>query len=94
VLLARKAPVPHRVALGGSPPTQMSDHAVMRFLGIDLAWGEGSAAKPANRSGVVAIDEEGQILDAGWCQQDLKSAPLSGSEKCSTLSPSRRSRRG
>ena len=38
----------------------------MRFLGIDLAWGEGSSAKPANRSGVVALDERGQVLDAGW----------------------------
>lgn len=40
--------------------------AAMRFLGIDLAWGEGSSAKPANRSGVVALDEHGQVLNAGW----------------------------
>ncbi len=38
----------------------------MRYLGIDLAWGEGSEAKPANKSGVVALDVSGAIADAGW----------------------------
>jgi len=38
----------------------------MRFLGLDLAWGEGSQAKAANQSGVVALDATGVILDAGW----------------------------
>jgi predicted RNase H-like nuclease len=38
----------------------------MRFLGIDLAWGEGSKAKPANDSGVVALDPSGEVVDAGW----------------------------
>lgn len=38
----------------------------MRFLGIDLAWGEGSEEKPANRSGVVALESDGRISDAGW----------------------------
>ncbi len=38
----------------------------MRFLGIDLAWGEGTDVKPANRSGVVALDPNGTIVDAGW----------------------------
>ena len=28
----------------------------MRFLGIDLAWGEATDLKPANRSGVVALE--------------------------------------
>lgn len=37
-----------------------------RFLGIDLAWGEGSEEKPANRSGVVALEPTGRISDAGW----------------------------
>lgn len=38
-----------------------------RFLGIDLAWGEGSEQqKPANRSGVVALERTGQIVDASW----------------------------
>jgi len=35
-------------------------------LGIDLAWGEGSQARPANRSGVVALEPDGRISDAGW----------------------------
>lgn len=38
----------------------------MRYLGVDLAWGEGSEAKPANRSGVVALEPSGTISDAGW----------------------------
>ncbi|HEV2771570.1 MAG TPA: DUF429 domain-containing protein [Thermoleophilaceae bacterium] len=38
----------------------------MRYLGIDLAWGEGSQARPASRSGVVALDPDGRIVNAGW----------------------------
>lgn len=38
----------------------------MRYLGIGLAWGEGTVAKQANRSGVVALDPRGRVLDAGW----------------------------
>jgi hypothetical protein len=38
----------------------------MRYLGIDLAWGEGSEARPANRSGVVTLEPGGTINDAGW----------------------------
>lgn len=39
---------------------------LVRYLGIDLAWGEGSASRPANRSGVVALQPSGEIIDAGW----------------------------
>lgn len=38
----------------------------MRFLGIDLAWREGTADRPANRSGVVALEPSGEIIGAGW----------------------------
>lgn len=38
----------------------------MRFLGVDLAWGEGTAEETAADSGVAAIDEEGRLLSAGW----------------------------
>lgn len=38
----------------------------MRFIGVDLAWGEGTAAKLAADSGVAAIDIHGQVLAAGW----------------------------
>lgn len=38
----------------------------VRCLGIDLAWSEGSLARPANRSGVVALDPSGEIAAAGW----------------------------
>jgi predicted RNase H-like nuclease len=39
---------------------------VARFLGIDLAWREGSADLAANETGVAVIDAGGRILDAGW----------------------------
>ena len=38
----------------------------MRFLGIDLAWAEGSDARPARDSGVVALDQSGEVVDAAW----------------------------
>ena len=37
-----------------------------RFIGVDLAWREGSADVAAKETGVAVIDENGQILDAGW----------------------------
>jgi predicted RNase H-like nuclease len=36
------------------------------FVGIDLAWAEGSAVKVANESGVVCIDGTGRVIEAGW----------------------------
>lgn len=45
-----------------------SEMAVTRFLGIDLAWREGSADLAANESGVALIDAEGQVLDCGWAR--------------------------
>lgn len=38
----------------------------MLFLGIDLAWGEGSATKRAADTGVAALDEKGLVIAAGW----------------------------
>ncbi len=38
------------------------------FLGIDLAWGEGKAGRPANETGVAAIDATGTVLDVGWAR--------------------------
>jgi predicted RNase H-like nuclease len=38
----------------------------MRFLGVDLAWGLGTAEHPANPSGVVALEADGTIAAAGW----------------------------
>ncbi|MFZ4894258.1 DUF429 domain-containing protein [Plantibacter sp. Mn2098] len=37
-----------------------------RFIGVDLAWGEGSPTKPANETGLVCIDAAGTVLEAGW----------------------------
>lgn len=39
-----------------------------RFLGVDLAWAEGTAAKPANESGLACIDDTGRVIHAGWAR--------------------------
>lgn len=38
----------------------------MIFLGLDLAWGEGTTRKAAAETGAVALDEAGRIHAAGW----------------------------
>lgn len=38
----------------------------MYFLGLDLAWSEGSVTKPAPDTGVALLDSSGRMLDAGW----------------------------
>jgi predicted RNase H-like nuclease len=38
----------------------------VRVLGIDLAWGQGRPGVPPNESGLVAVDADGRIVDAGW----------------------------
>ena len=38
----------------------------MKYIGVDLAWGEGSDKKAANESGVVVLDATGKVGDAGW----------------------------
>ena len=38
----------------------------MEFIGIDLAWGEGSDKKAANESAVVVLDAAGRVVQAGW----------------------------
>jgi predicted RNase H-like nuclease len=50
----------------GAGTGQRCDHGAMRVLGVDLAWGEGNATKAANETGVVALDVNGNVLDAGW----------------------------
>ncbi len=39
-----------------------------RFLGVDLAWREERAGRPANESGVAVIDAAGRVLDVGWAR--------------------------
>jgi predicted RNase H-like nuclease len=39
---------------------------VVLCLGVDLAWREDGPGRPANESGVAAIDPAGRVLDAGW----------------------------
>ena len=38
----------------------------VRVIGIDLAWREGTADRVANETGLIAADESGQVIDAGW----------------------------
>ncbi|MCU1529151.1 MAG: hypothetical protein JWP75_2914 [Frondihabitans sp.] len=40
----------------------------MRFVGVDLAWGEGSELRPPNETGLCVIDATGRILGAGWAR--------------------------
>lgn len=39
-----------------------------QYIGIDLAWGEGTAKRAANESGLAVIDETGAVLHAGWAR--------------------------
>lgn len=39
-----------------------------RFIGVDLAWGEGTPARRANETGLVLLDAAGTVLDAGWAR--------------------------
>jgi predicted RNase H-like nuclease len=40
--------------------------AITRFLGADLAWREGTPARPASETGVAVLGPGGEVLDAGW----------------------------
>jgi len=42
--------------------------SAMRVLGVDLAWGVGTDRTLANETGLVAVDPEGRIVDAGWAR--------------------------
>jgi predicted RNase H-like nuclease len=39
-----------------------------RYLGVDLAWGEGRAGRPARETGLAAIDDTGTVIEAGWAR--------------------------
>lgn len=40
----------------------------MLFVGVDLAWGEGTAARPPNETGLACIAASGEVIDAGWAR--------------------------
>ncbi len=48
-----------------------------RFIGVDLAWREGSADLVANETGVAVIDADGRVLDAAW-RAEASSRPSPG----------------
>jgi len=41
---------------------------VTAYIGVDLAWGLGSDRKPANETGLVVMDADGTVADAGWAR--------------------------
>lgn len=38
------------------------------YIGVDLAWGLGTATRPPNETGLAATDPDGTIVDAGWAR--------------------------
>ena len=38
----------------------------MRVIGIDLTWREGTTDRVANETGVIAVEQTGEVIDAGW----------------------------
>ncbi len=40
----------------------------VNYIGVDLAWGEGTVARAAKESGLVCLAASGTVLDAGWAR--------------------------
>ncbi|MGR2752866.1 DUF429 domain-containing protein [Agromyces arachidis] len=38
------------------------------YLGVDLAWGEGTPSRAPNETGLVHLAADGRVLDAGWAR--------------------------
>jgi predicted RNase H-like nuclease len=38
------------------------------YLGVDLAWGLGTAGRAPNETGLAALDHDGHVVDAGWAR--------------------------
>ncbi|MCY1694900.1 DUF429 domain-containing protein [Curtobacterium sp. SL109] len=38
------------------------------YIGVDLAWGLGTATRRPNETGLAALDDAGRVLDAGWAR--------------------------
>lgn len=56
-----------------SPPRSVLPHrsrrqrlAELRVLGIDLAWATNKRSGVSNETGVVAVERDGTVVDAGW----------------------------
>ena len=39
-----------------------------RYIGVDLAWGEGTSSKAAKETGLLLLSLTGEVLDAGWAR--------------------------
>lgn len=49
----------------------MGDHPCrysgrVSYVGVDLAWGEGSGSKAAKETGLACVDASGTVVDASW----------------------------
>ena len=42
--------------------------AAPRSIGVDLAWGEGTASRPPAETGLAVLDADGRVLDATWAR--------------------------
>ncbi|OII26783.1 hypothetical protein BIV01_08220 [Curtobacterium sp. MCBA15_013] len=51
-----------------SRPPGVHDGRVNAYLGVDLAWGLGTATRAPNETGLVAMDPDGAVTDAGWAR--------------------------
>jgi len=51
-----------------SRPPGVHDGRVNAYLGVDLAWGLGTATRAPNETGLVAMDTDGAVTDAGWAR--------------------------
>jgi predicted RNase H-like nuclease len=57
---------PNRPTTPLAAPSAHDSTTIERFLGVDLAWREATDRSPANETGVVSLDRDGRVLDAGW----------------------------
>lgn len=39
-----------------------------RYIGVDLAWGEGTSSRQAKETGLLCLSDDGRVLSAGWAR--------------------------
>jgi predicted RNase H-like nuclease len=62
-IAAVSSPTDHEASVPLRKANAMVDAHRMRFIGVDLAWADSAVA---NETGVVALDEDGTVVAAGW----------------------------
>jgi hypothetical protein len=56
-------PTDHEASVPLAKGARVVDAHRMRFIGVDLAWADSAVA---NETGVVALDDDGTVVAAGW----------------------------